>query len=372
MADNNQDFLDFDFGIVDDNELEQMEETFNSSTVDSSPEEIEEINETPAQQIPLAEEKKEEEETPEATEETETPEEEDDYFVNLSQGLMKAGIFSEMEEDEIPKTEEEFLNHFQEEIQSGAQSMLTSYLNKFGDEKRKQVFETIDAIFTKGVDPDEYFQSLGKIESFKALEIEGEDNVANQEKVIRASLAAEGFDSAVIERKIKKITEYGELEEEAKERLPLLVKKEEKSLQKKIQEQEAAAQRKKAEEDQHNASIFSLLQQGLKEKEVDGIPLNKQKAEDTFNFMTTKKYQLSDGTPLTEFEAWWLNLQKPENHQFRVKLALLAQNNLNLEPVKKTAISKEKESLFRKTKQVHKQQSRTENSSKASSDFLFS
>lgn len=364
---------DFDFGALPNEQLSLLEGEF-FDTVNGTPEDIKEKEEEFEETEKLFEEQEEEEEAEgeekteeedffEAKEKPEEEEEDDNYFTANAEGMIKLGLWSENEEIALPSNEEEFIERAQYEHQLGAQKILNNYISKFGD-KSQDVFKAIDSIFTKGVDPDYYLNSVRKIESFKGLDIENEDH---QEYIVRESLVSEGFDEEVIEKKLSRIKSYGELEQEAEERLPLLLKREEKALEKSIaQKQRETDEREKLRENIFNKSQ-KILTKALSQKELGGIPLvNKNKADELLDYVSTEKYQFN-GAPITEFEAWWIELQKEENLELRLKLALLAKNNLNTSSIEKKAVSKEKESLFRRTKHFDKQT----NKRSGNSDFIF-
>ena len=377
MGDNN----DFDFGALPNEQLSLLEGDF-FDTVNGTPENIKKKEDEAEELENLFEEKEEkekeeeekeegeeeEESTPkesffEAKEDTKEEEEDDNYFTANAEGMIKLGLWSENEEIALPSNEEEFIERAQYEHQLGAQKILNNYISKFGD-KSQDVFKAIDSIFTKGVNPDYYINSIRKIESFKGLDTENEEH---QEYIVKESLISEGFDEEVVEKKLSRIKSYGELEQEAEERLPLLLKREEKALERSVaQKQKETEEREKLRENVFNKSQ-KILTKALSQKELGGVPLvNKNKADELLDYVSTEKYQFN-GTPITEFEAWWIELQKEENLELRLKLALLAKNNLNVSSIEKKAVSKEKESLFRRTKHFDKQA----NKQSGNSDFIF-
>lgn len=369
---------DFDFGALPNEQLSLLEGDF-FDTVNGTPENIKKKEDEAEELENLFEEKeekeKEEEEEEEgeestskesffeAKEDTKEEEEDDNYFTANAEGMIKLGLWSENEEIALPSNEEEFIERAQYEHQLGAQKILNNYISKFGD-KSQDVFKAIDSIFTKGVNPDYYINSIRKIESFKGLDTENEEH---QEYIVKESLISEGFDEEVVEKKLSRIKSYGELEQEAEERLPLLLKREEKALERSVaQKQKETEEREKLRENVFNKSQ-KILTKALSQKELGGVPLvNKNKADELLDYVSTEKYQFN-GTPITEFEAWWIELQKEENLELRLKLALLAKNNLNVSSIEKKAVSKEKESLFRRTKHFDKQA----NKQSGNSDFIF-
>ena len=84
----------------------------------------------------------------------------------------------------------------------------------------------------------------------------------------------------------------------------------------------------------------------LKAQEIDGIPLTQKDSEEVLNYLTEKKYKLASGELLSEFDKDILELNRPENHELKIKLGLLLRKKLDLTSVKKTTISKKSDALF--------------------------
>jgi hypothetical protein len=154
------------------------------------------------------------------------------------------------------------------------------------------------------------------------------------------------WDDERINSKIQKLKDYGDLEEEAKSYHEVLLNKEKETAaqieQKKIDEQ-------KQEKDRDIATAKSLqriITEKLKTQEIDGVPLTQKDAEEVFAYLTNKPYKLASGEKLTEFDKDILELNRPENHELKIKLGLLLRKKLDLTSVKKTTISKKSDALF--------------------------
>jgi hypothetical protein len=270
--------------------------------------------------------------------------EEDETYVTLGKDLMRLGVFTKNSDDESEenidiKTPEQFLERFNLEKKKGAISILDNFLGQFGEEYRKM----FDAVFVNGVKPQDYLQSFAKIESFKTLDLTDE---TNQERVMRAYYKELKWDDERINSKIQKLKDYGDLEEEAKSYHEVLLNKEKETAaqieQKKIDEQ-------KQEKDRDIATAKSLqriITEKLKTQEIDGVPLTQKDAEEVFAYLTNKPYKLASGEKLTEFDKDILELNRPENHELKIKLGLLLRKKLDLTSVKKTTISKKSDALF--------------------------
>ena len=116
----------------------------------------------------------------------------------------------------------------------------------------------------------------------------------------------------------------------------------------------------------------------FRSQEFDGIPVNRDSANKAVEFLEEKKWKLPSGELITDFDRVIMDLQHPQNHETKVKLALLLMKGyepgkpltLDLVPVAKKAVSKESNELFNfvKSKKVKAASSPTE--SKRKSEFL--
>jgi len=287
------------------------------------------------------EEEEEKQEEKKAEEEDDDKKEEVNQFEALSKELYNIGVFSadEGEEAKIAKTPEEFLELFNQEKQKGATTWLENFLGRFGEDYR-QMF---DAVFVDGANPKEYIATFNEIESLQNLSITEE---SAQEKVVRVFYKQSGWSDEKIQAKIDKLKSYGDLEEEATTLHPLLVEKEKEKLTTIAEKAAAETQRRAALDEEYKQSITKILQDKLKEKNLDGLPLDEKKAQKAYDYLYTKKWKTPSGELLTDFDKFILDSKRPENIQLRTKIALLALDNFDFSKIEKKAVSKESNSLF--------------------------
>jgi hypothetical protein len=142
------------------------------------------------------------------------------------------------------------------------------------------------------------------------------------------------------------LKDYGDLEDEAKTYQEVLLNKEKEITAdlelKKAEELKTARDKELA----NKKSYHKILAEKLKAQEIDGIPLTDKEAVETLDYLTEKKYKLASGELLSEFDKDLMELNKPENHELKVKLGLLLKKKLDLTTVKKTAVSKKSDQLF--------------------------
>ena len=360
---------------------ELLNDLMSSETSTSNPEDIKDLTpedkapKTPAPKkpvtsvIPEAEEEKkddkvsiedfllggdeedEEEETPTnkvkaPTSESDDEEEEPEIsrFGALSNDLFKLGVFSKDEDEEevAISTPEEFLERFNSEKKKGAIEVVNNFIGQFGEDYQ-QAFE---AIFVKGVDPKEYFGTYNNIESFANLDLSEENN---QIAVLKQALNDQGFDPEDVTTEIERLKNYGDLETVAAKHHKVLIKKEAAKLQQLEEQGQKLLQQKAAIRNQYVNNVQSVLQEKLKSKEFDGIPLNPKLAGELQDFLLTDKYKTPSGETLTDFDRTILDLKRPENHEQKVKVALLLkilEKDPTLSTIQKSGISKKSNELF--------------------------
>lgn len=268
----------------------------------------------------------------------------DETYATLGKDLMRLGVFTKSSEEESEenldiKTPEQFLERFNLEKKKGAIGILDNFLNQFGEDYRKM----FDAVFVNGVKPQDYLQAFTKIESFSNLDLADENN---QERVMRAYYKELKWDDERINNKIQKLKDYGDLEDEAKSYHEVLLNKE-KETAAQIEQKKIDEQKQEKERDLATAKSFQrILTEKLKTQEIDGVPLTQKDAEEVLAYLTNKPYKLASGEKLTEFDKDLLELNRPENHELKIKLGLLLRKKLDLTSVKKTTISKKSDALF--------------------------
>ena len=299
-------------------------------------------------------EDEDEEETPapKAKKVEETPadeeEEEEDTVVNqftaLSRDLFKLGVFTKEDDEEDPSVNsaEEFLERFETEKKKGAIEVVQNFIGQFGEDYQ----QAFDAIFVKGVDPKEYFGTYDAIQNFSEMDLSQE---SNQIAILKQALADQGFDPEDITTEVERLQNYGDLESVAAKHHKVLIKKEAAKLQKLEQDRSVELQRQAQYKQQYQQNVTSVLQEKLKTKEFDGIPLNPKLAGELQDFLLAEKWKTGSGETLTDFDRTILDLKRPENHEMKVKVALLLkilEKDPTLSTIQKSGISKKSNELF--------------------------
>jgi hypothetical protein len=265
-------------------------------------------------------------------------------FEALANDLFNLGVFTkDDDDDEEPiNTPEEFLERFQAEKKKGAIEVVNNFIGQFGEDYQ----QAFDAIFVKGVNPKEYFGTFNNIESFSEMDLSQE---GNQVAVIKQALQDQGFDPEDIETEVERLKNYGDLETVATKHHKVLVKKEAQKLAQLEQKAEVELQQKAAIKNQYIQNVQTILQDKLKAKEFDGIPLNPKIAGELQDFLLVDKYKTNSGETLTDFDRTILELKRPENHAMKVKLGLLLkilEKDPTLSTIQKTGVTKKSNELF--------------------------
>lgn len=320
----------------------------------------------------LEEEEEEEREKPKKKEETKEGEEEegsDNTFNTLSKDLLRLGVFSkeEGEEDIEINSAEEFLERFNFEKKKGAIEVVDNFIGQFGPEWQ----EAFDAIYVKGVHPKEYFGTYNVIEDFASLDLTVE---ANQEAIVKQGFLDMGIPADKIAAKLEKIKSYGDLEEEAKSFHEILVKKQTAKLDQLKKDSETKIQQTAAIKNQYVKNVNTILQDKLKSKDFDGIPINPKLAAELQDFLISDKYKTPSGETLTEFDKTILELKRPENHEKKVKLALILktlEKDPTLSTIQRAGLTKKSDTLFSElVKKTSKSKTEKEEQTKPSTWLL--
>jgi hypothetical protein len=265
-------------------------------------------------------------------------------FTALAKDLYKLGVFT-ADDDEEPQpisTAEEFLERFNEEKKKGAIETVNNFIGQFGEDYQ----EAFEAIFVKGVNPKEYFGTYNEIVSFAEMDLSDE---ANQTKIIKQALADQGFDPEDIDTEVERLKNYGDLESVATKHHKVLVKKEAAKLQQIEAKAQQELQQKAAIKNQYVNNVQTILQEKVKAKEFDGIPINPKLANELQDFLLVDKWKTPSGETLTDFDRAILDMKRPENHAMKVKLGLLMkmlEKDPTLSTIQKTGVTKKSNQLF--------------------------
>ena len=264
-------------------------------------------------------------------------------FTALANDLYKLGVFTSEDDDQEPvNTAEEFLERFNEEKKKGASEIVQNFIGQFGEDYQ----EAFDAIFVKGVNPKDYFTTYNNVVGFAEMDLSDENN---QERIMKQALTNQGFDPEDVETEIERLKNYGDLESVAAKHHKVLVKKEAAKLQDLEAKSESELQQKAQIRNQYISNVQTILQDKVKAKEFDGIPINPKLASELQDFLLVDKWKTPTGETLTDFDRAILDLKRPENHAQKVKIGLLLkmlEKDPTLSTIQKTGVTKQSNQLF--------------------------
>ena len=264
-------------------------------------------------------------------------------FTALANDLYKLGVFTSDDDNQEPvSTAEEFLERFNAEKKKGASEIVENFIGQFGEDYQ----EAFDAIFVKGVNPKDYFTTYNNVVGFAEMDLSDENN---QERIMKQALTNQGFDPEDVETEIERLKNYGDLESVAAKHHKVLVKKEASKLQD-LEDKSAAELQQKAQiRNQYISNVQTILQDKVKSKEFDGIPINPKLATELQDFLLVDKWKTPTGETLTDFDRAILDLKRPENHAQKVKIGLLLkmlEKDPTLSTIQKTGVTKKSNELF--------------------------
>ena len=292
-------------------------------------------------------------------------------FTALANDLYKLGVFTSEDDDaqEPVTTAEEFLERFNAEKKKGASEIVQNFIGQFGEDYQ----EAFDAIFVKGVDPKDYFNTYNNVVGFAEMDLSIEDN---QVRIMKQALTNQGFDPEDVETEVERLKNYGDLESVAAKHHKVLVKKEASKLQELEAKSEAELQQKAQVRNQYISNVQSILNDKVKAKEFDGIPINPKLATELQDFLLVDKWKTPSGETLTDFDRAILDMKRPENHAMKVKVGLILkmlEKDPTLSAIQRTGVTKKSNELFGEVaRQVTKAKSTGTGSSSLNTKSWFS
>ena len=112
---------------------------------------------------------------------------------------------------------------------------------------------------------------------------------------------------------------------------------------------EQELQQKQAVKNQYINNVQAILQDKVKSKEFDGIPINPKLATELQDFLLVDKWKTPTGETLTDFDRAILDMKRPENHEMKVKVGLLLkmlEKDPTLSTIQRTGVTKKSNQLF--------------------------
>jgi hypothetical protein len=242
-----------------------------------------------------------------------------DHLTDFTRDLFQIGVLTADDGEDpndvtitAPEALIERLNH---EKKKGAVQILENILSQFGPEYR----EAFNAIYIDGVHPRDYFTQAENVEALAELDL---SKVENQKYTLTRYYRSLGWDQAKINAKIEKLENYQDLEEEARDMHGTLLAKEQQTLTDTKERKKEELARRAATEQEYQSTVQRILKEKMKNREMDGIPLDEKTTRELAGYLLQKKWQLGD-QQISDFEKDVLDLARPEHRELQIKIALL-------------------------------------------------
>lgn len=268
-------------------------------------------------------------------------------FEIFAKGLAKAGILNVNEDEDIEWNEETFIGVMQETIENRAWSQLEEMaLETYGDAGVK----LIEDIFINKVPVAQYLQMFNNENIVENVDLTNEDN---QERVFRLYLERTGLEPEEIEDQLNYARDNDRLGAYAEKYHAKLLDKMQEDRERLAAESQARVEDIQRREQEREEIYAATLNEAIKTGEIEGYPINDKSAEDLFSFVLDKPHQLPNGQRITDFEYKLAKMRQEDPKKF-LAVARLVQNDLDLTPVKKKAVTDETNTLFKGLKNKSK------------------
>ncbi len=249
---------------------------------------------------------KEEPETPiiktavKDNEEPETPGVSDqNIWSELGKGLVDLGKLDDLEEGN-KWDQNTFVEAIDTKIKTGAEELLSNLIE--GIHNGEDLFK---ALFIDRVDPTQFLKLQNEVLDYSQVSL---DTETNQERIISRYLEIQGNDPEQIQDFIDFYKDKGTLEVNAKKAQEKLVERTSQEQKNLIAQKEVENQKLESQKRQFWADLSKVTANAVKEKEIDGLPINDKVAKEVLDFTTNFKYKRKDnGQELTDFDVKLMN-----------------------------------------------------------------
>lgn len=285
-------------------------------------------------------------------------------FSEFGKALAKGGVLL-LDEDEDPEkvewNQEVFMEKFENTIETKAFEMIENLaLERHGEEG----IQLIKDILISGVSIPQYLSRFQEQVDLEDLDLSQEQTKI---AVMREYLVRTGVDEEEAEDRIKFAVDNDKLDDYATKYHSKLVQASKK--QREQMAEQARQQRDQQEqiERQRRDTYKKVITDAVKEGDLEGYPVSPKDATELIAFIDNKVYTLQNGQKITSFEYKLAKLRHEDPKKF-LAFAKLLQSDLDLTPVKRTAVTKETNEIFKELQNKTKKTSlRTPSKSTANS-----
>jgi hypothetical protein len=303
---------------------------------------------------PTPEPEEEEEEEEENIDDDGDEDESDNPFEVFAKGLAQAGILDlEDEENQVTEWDEK---NFIDVMEKTVDNKMWAKMEELAMETYGEAgVKLIEDIFINKVPVPEYLQMFSNEQTVENVDISDENN---QERIFRLYLAKTGMDDDEIEDQLAYARDNDRLASYAQKYQGKLVEKMQEERQRLAQEAEVRLQDMQRREEERQESYAKVLEDSVKQGEIEGYPLNNNDAEELFSFVLDKPHVLPNGQRISDFEYRLATMRQEDPKKF-LAVARLVQKDLDLSPVRKKAVSEETNTIFKGLKTKTKTSSKS-------------
>lgn len=276
-----------------------------------------------------------------------------DAFKEFGKALAKGGVLLLEDGEDAEKIEwnqDVFMEKFESTIETKAFELIENLaLERHGEEG----IQMIKDILINGVSIPQYLSRFQQEIDLEDVDLSDE---GNKIAVMREYLARTGVDEDEAEDRIKFAIDNDKLDEYAPKYHQKLVQASRK--QREYMAEQARQQKEQQEqfERQRRENYKKVLTDAIKDGELEGYPVTPKDATELISFIDNKVYTLQNGQKITSFEYKLAKLRHEDPKKF-LAFAKLLQADLDLAPVKRTAVTNETNEIFNELKNKTKKTS---------------
>jgi hypothetical protein len=276
-----------------------------------------------------------------------------DAFKEFGKALAKGGVLLLEDGEDAEKidwNQDVFMEKFESTIETKAFELIENLaLERHGEEG----IQMIKDILINGVSIPQYLSRFQQEIDLEDVDLSDE---GNKIAVMREYLARTGVDEDEAEDRIKFAVDNDKLDEYAPKYHQKLVQASRKQREHMAEQARQQKDQQEQFERQRRENYKKVLTDAIKDGELEGYPVTPKDATELISFIDNKVYTLQNGQKITSFEYKLAKLRHEDPKKF-LAFAKLLQSDLDLAPVKRTAVTNETNEIFNELKNKTKKTS---------------
>lgn len=276
-----------------------------------------------------------------------------DAFKEFGKALAKGGVLLLEDGEDAEKidwNQDVFMEKFESTIETKAFELIENLaLERHGEEG----IQMIKDILINGASIPQYLSRFQQEIDLEDVDLSDE---GNKIAVMREYLARTGVDEDEAEDRIKFAVDNDKLDEYAPKYHQKLVQASRKQREHMAEQARQQKDQQEQFERQRRENYKKVLTDAIKDGELEGYPVTPKDATELISFIDNKVYTLQNGQKITSFEYKLAKLRHEDPKKF-LAFAKLLQSDLDLAPVKRTAVTNETNEIFNELKNKTKKTS---------------